>query len=155
MLHDLLHDQLEGVVPEDLLAIIRILSVKGWFTIEAYNKAMKDLSWSSYESSDKPMSVPIVRNVRKLRGKAVSMWVHIRNWPLIIRKFIVDHNEAALALGLKLHEVTERLTASEFCEYEIELVNDVIMEYLDMRQELRLQFPEFVGRPKPKHHFIR
>ena len=68
---DLLHDLLEGVVAEDLLSIIRCLSFKGWFTVDAYNKALKDLGWSSSEAGDKPQSVPTARKISKLRGKAV------------------------------------------------------------------------------------
>ena len=152
---DLLHDLLEGVVAEDLLSIIRTLSSKRWFSIEAYNTALKDLGWFSYETSDKPQSVPISRQTGKLKGKAVSQWVHCRNWPLVVKKFIVDKNDPVLALGLKLHELTERVTATEYYQYEIDLLEEVTTEYLEMRKKIRLDFPEFFKRPKPKHHFIR
>ena len=38
---DLLHDHMEGVMSQDLLGIIRILSLKKWFSIKEYNKDMK------------------------------------------------------------------------------------------------------------------
>ena len=152
---DLLHDLMEGVIPEDLLSIIRTLSSKGWLSVESYNLALKNLKWSSYESGDKPQSVPQVNKVKKLKGKAVSNWVHMRNWPLIMEKFIVDMTDPILVLGLKLHEITERITATEFFNYEIDLLGEAVMEYLDLRKDARLRFPEFFGRPKPKHHYLR
>ena len=151
---DLLHDLFEGVVAEDLLSIIRLLSVKGWFSLEDYNSKLKRMGWYSYETSDKPLAVPVNSKVNKLKGKAVSMWVHIRNWPLIIRDFVAEKTDPVLALGLKLHEVTERITASEFRLYEIHLVKEAIIEYLDMRKDVRLENPRIVLRPKPKHHFL-
>ena len=151
---DLMHDLMEGVVPEDLLSIIRILSSKGWFSIDAYNIALRDFGWPSYETGDKPQSVPISTKSVKLKGKAVSHWVHVRNWPLVLKAFIVDKNDAVLALGLKLHEVTERLTATEFYPYEVQLLKEAVLEYLDMRKDIRLEYPQFLKRPKPKHHFL-
>lgn len=68
---DLLHDHFEGVIAEDLLSIIKCLASKGWFTLELYNKALKDLGWVSHEAPDKPQSVPIGRQVKKLKGKAI------------------------------------------------------------------------------------
>ena len=152
---DLLHDHFEGVVPEDLLSVIRTLSSKGWFSLEGYNSKLKSFGWTSYETNDKPLGVPTTSKVAKLKGKACSQWVHIRNWPLLMRSFVGDRNDPVLALGLKLHEITERLTANEFQHYEIQLLKEAVLEYLDMRKEVRLEYPQFFKRPKPKHHFIR
>ena len=151
---DLLHDLFEGVVPEDLLGIIRLLSLKDWFTIEEYNRCLRRMGWTSYETTDKPLDVPINMKATKLKGKAVSHWVHIRNFPLIIDSFVTDKSDPVLALGLKLHEVTERITATEYYQYEIHLLKEAVLEYLDMRKEIRLENPRFLSRPKPKHHFI-
>ena len=151
---DLLHDLFEGVVAEDLLSIIRCLSLKGWYSLEAYNTSLKKIGWFSYESSDRPLAVPVNAKVVKLKGKAVSMWVHIRNWPLIIKPFIADRSDPVLSLGLKLHEVTERITATEFRQYEIDLLKEAVLEYLDMRKQIRLENTRIFLRPKPKHHFL-
>ena len=152
---DILHDLMEGVIPEDLLIIIRALAQKGWLSIESYNKTLHRFKWSSYEASDKPQFVPKDGKVKKLKGKAVSMWTHIRNWPLLIEKYVQDRNEPFLLMGLKLHEITERLTAHEYFEYEVSLVEDSVVEYLNLRRSLEKDFPNLVSRPKPKHHFIR
>ena len=153
---DLMHDLLEGIVPEDLLSIIKALSARGWFTIDAYNERLRKLGWQSYESRDRPESVVSGgKSASKLKGKAISQWVHLRNFPVLIEPFVQDKDDPVLALALKLHEVTERVTAGEFYEYEIELLHDSVIEYLEMRKNLRSLHPNIFKRPKPKHHFLR
>ena len=104
---DLLHDVLEGVASQDLLGIIRILSRKGFFDIEDYNIKLKSLKYDSYESGDRPQLVPTSMKVGKLQGKACSIWVHVRYFPLVIRNFNVRKDDNALKLALKLHNITE------------------------------------------------
>ena len=147
---DILHDIFEGVVSQDLLGIIRILKVKGWFTIAEYNSNLKVLKYKSNEASDKPESVPESMKVKKLIGKAVSNWTHLRNFPLLIRKFIKDKDEPALALGLQLHEIVERITANEFRMFEVNVLEERIIEFLDYRQKLFTDYPALLGNPKPK-----
>jgi len=110
-----MHDLFEGVVSEDLLAGIRILIKKGYFSVESYNKCIRNLRHSSM-SSDIPQPIPISLKVKKLSGKAVSIWVHIRIFPLLIRHFDVERNETALQLCLKLHELVEE-NMVEFISY--------------------------------------
>lgn len=74
---DVLHDIFEGVVPEDLLGIIRILAVKGWFSLDQYNIALAGLRYTSYEKNDKPCPVPTSSKIKKLKGKAVRQGFQI------------------------------------------------------------------------------
>ena len=104
---DMLHDVLEGVASQDLLGIIRILSREGWFSIEQYNMKLKDLKCEYYESSDRPQLVPTNNKVGKLVGKACSIWLHVRNFPLVIRNFSINEDTKALKLALKLHKMIE------------------------------------------------
>ena len=152
---DVLHDLLEGVVSQDLLGIIRIFSFKKWFTLEEYNNSLEELSFRFSEAADRPQGVPMSKKVSKLRGKACSLWVHMRNFPLIIRKYVNGERGAdpVLMLGLLLHEVTERLTASSFEDYEIHLLEEKIIEFLDLRRQIYEEFP-LLGSPKPKTHFL-
>ena len=69
---DILHDVMEGVIPEDLLSVIRILSKKGWFTLTQYNSALERMDFLSYEKGDQPYPVPTSNKVKKLKGKALS-----------------------------------------------------------------------------------
>ena len=143
------------MIPEDLLGIIRILSAKGWYTLEQYNNALKNLGYQSYERGDKPCPVPTKISVKKLKGKAVSNWVHLRNWPLVMRRFEADSEDVVLTLGLALHDIVERLCAQEYLPYEISVLNDKIVEYLNLRKIVREEYPNFMTNPKPKHHFLR
>ena len=152
---DILHDIMEGVIPEDLLGILRILSLKEWFTITQYNDTLERLDFLSYERGNKPYPIPTSRTVKKLKGKAVSNLVHLRNWPLLIKNLVVNKDEPVLLLGLKLHELVERMTAVEFYDYEVDILEDLVIDYLDLRKEIRAEYPSLMGRPKPKHHFIR
>lgn len=78
----------------------------------------------------------------------------MRNWPLLIKKFVQDESDDVLSLSLKLHEVTERLTAAEFFSYEVNILEEAVVGYLDQRKIIREEYPEFFHRPKPKHHYL-
>ena len=152
---DSLHDLMEGVIPQDLLGFIRIFIEKKWFSLEQYNEALKNLKYSSQESANKPQEVPKSPKVKKLPGKAVSHWVHMRNFLVILylKGWIPDQNDEVVQLAIKLHELTERLTAETFRPHEIETLDVVIHEYLDLRKIVFNNHP-VLGRAKPKHHFI-
>ena len=152
---DVLHDIFEGIIPEDLLGVIRILSSKNWFSLEQYNNALIALGYSSHESGDKPCPVQLSSKVKKLKGKAVSNWVHLRNFPLVINRFVIDNEDPVLDLALKLHQLVERLCAYEFYSYEVSLLQDKIIEYLDLRKIVRNDHPDLLLNPKPKHHLMR
>ena len=87
---DILHDVMEGVISEDLLGIIRILSSKNWFSIEEYNQTLQSLNYKSYEASDRPENLALSMRVKKLNGKACSVWTHMRNFSFVIRNFVKD-----------------------------------------------------------------
>ena len=151
---DILHDLFEGIISEDLLGIIRLLSSKKWFSIEEYNQSLQNLSYKSHEAGDRPENIPVSTKVKKLKGKACSVWTHMRKFPLVVRKFVKDREDTALELGLKLHAITERLTAVEFEDFEIDVLEDKIVDYLDERKMLHEERPDLLGRPKPKTHFL-
>ena len=81
--------------------------------------------------------------------------MHLRNWPVLIKSFILDKDDAVLSLSLLLHEVVERMVAAEFYAYEIDLLEEKVHQYLDLRKSIRLDYPNFMLNAKPKHHFIR
>ena len=67
---------------------------------------------------------------------------------------MIDSEDEMLNIGLKLHEVTERIMATEFLEYEVQLLEESVVDYLEMRRSIRSQNPDSFNKPKPKHHFI-
>ena len=123
----------------------------GWFSLENYNKQLRNFDFSSYESPDKPQLVPEKGN--KLPGKAVSLWIHCRNFPLIIRSLVRDECDPVLALALLLVDITARLMAMEFHSYDIVVLEEKIVQYLDNRKVVYEEHP-LIGRPKPKHHMM-
>ena len=106
-----MHDLIEGIFSQDLLGIIRIMSRLGWFSIEEYNLRLQQFNFKAQDASDRPQNVPTSINVKKLCGKACSLWVHMRNFLLIIRKYVrMNHmSNPILLLALKLHSLTEVL----------------------------------------------
>ena len=109
--------------------------------------------YKSYESSDKPQTISNPK-ARKLQGKAVSIWTHMRCFGMVISTFVQDFNDEVLDFGMELCEITERLTASEFRDFEIELLEGCISNYLDMRKKIFDEYPALLGSAKPKHHFM-
>ena len=81
--------------------------------------------------------------------------MHVRCWPLIIRNLVQDTDDPAIILGLKLHELVERLTAYEYYAYEIDILDAKLFEYMELRHQLRLEYPTIMPSAKPKHHFLR
>ena len=152
---DAMHDLMEGVLAQDLLGIIRILIDKKWFSLIDYNKALRSMKYSSQESSNKPQDVPSSPRIKKLPGKAISQWVHMRVFSIILyyKGWVVDSEDPVLLLALKLEDVTNRLCAEEFRIHDIETLEIVILEYLDMRKKVYEHY-SVIGRPKPKHHFL-
>ena len=78
----------------------------------------------------------------------------MRNWPLIMRKLAedIEFHDNVLGLGLLLHEIVERLVASEFREHEIDILEEKLYTYLDQRENVRRNYPTMMLNPKPKHH---
>ena len=151
---DCMHDLLEGVVSQDLFGVIKILAEKNWFSIEDYNLRLRNLGFTSYDAGDKPQDVPTNLRKMKLPGKAMSLWVHIRNFPLIIKPLVKDNEDAVLNLILQLVDIASRITATEIRNYEISILEDKIIDYLNARKEIYEEYPELLGTPKPKHHFL-
>ena len=149
-----MHDLLEGVVSQDLFGVIKILAEKNWFSIEDYNLRLRNLGFTSYDAGDKPQDVPTNLRKMKLPGKAMSLWVHIRNFPLIIKPLVKDNEDAVLNLILQLVDIASRITATEIRNYEISILEDKIIDYLNARKEIYEEYPELLGTPKPKHHFL-
>ena len=151
---DCMHDLLEGVVAQDLFGVVKILAEEGWFKIEEYNLRLRRIGFTSYDAGDKPQEIPLNLKKLKLPGKAMSLWVHIRNFPFIIKPFLKDIEDEVLNLVLLLVEITSRITAVEIRSYEISILEDKIIEYLDKRKEVFEEYPVLLGTPKPKHHFL-
>ena len=88
--------------------------MKKWFSVDEYNLKLSKFNYKNNERNDKPQNIPAKRTVKKLQGKAMSIWTHLRVFPFIIRNFVKDFKEPALLLAIDLFELVERITAPEF-----------------------------------------
>ena len=115
---------------------------------------LKKHPFKSYEADDKPQLI-VNKKAHKLPGKAVSIWLHMRSFGMIIQNLVPDFDfeDEVFLLAMGLSKITERLTASEFRDYEIDILEEMIQQYLDNRKEVFNQNP-VLGTPKPKHHFL-
>ena len=78
----------------------------------------------------------------------------MRNFPLIIKHLVDDPEDDIMKFALMLVDITNRLTAAEIRNYEISVLEDKIVEYLDARKDIFAEFPNLLGTAKPKHHFL-
>ena len=152
---DCLHDLFEGGIAQDLLGIIRILSSFGWFTIEEYNIALQKFPLSTRDLANKPQNVPTNKTVKKLIGKAVSQWLHIRIFLFILFEngWIGDEGNKVIQLAILLTDLSLRITAEKIEAYEIDVLEEVIVKYLDLRKEMYEEFP-VLRHAIPKLHFL-
>ena len=152
---DFLHDFLEGSLSEDLLSSIKILSHKKYFTETMYNNTLDKINFNPY---DKPEKVNLKSN-NKLKGKALSILSHIRYFGVIIRKLKLNFDtekifeENSYKLVIMLARLSERLMAPAIREYEVETLNEDIINYLDLRRKLYEDNEHLMTHAKPKHHF--
>ena len=152
---DAMHDLMEGVIAQDLYGVIKIMVEKGFFTVQEYNVHMRRIGFYSYEAADRPQDVP--DKAKKLPGKACSLWVHMRNFPLIIKSLMkdeADDEDGVLQLALKLLDVTNRIAVVEFRQHEIDVLEEEIINYLDSRKGVFEKYPNLIGKVRPKHHFL-
>ena len=74
------------------------------------------------------------------------------NWPLFIKSYITDEDDQVFALDFKLVEIVKQLTSLEFHSYEIDPLNESVLDYLDARNFIRMLYPKIMHRPKSKQH---
>ena len=150
---DVLHDLFEGSFSQDLCGVIKILSDKGWFSLDEYNNSLKKQDFKSFERSDRPQEIKSFKQM-KLPGKAVSVWTHIRNFGFIIQPFVMDYDDQVLALATEIGDIVERVTAVEIRQYEIDVLEEKILDYMEHRKLVFEEFPSLMGKTKPKHHYL-
>ena len=132
--------------------MIKILVYKKYFTESAYNAALSKLNFKNYDAPEK-----ISMKSNKMKGKAMSILSHLRYFGLILKKIPnLDEgvvNDDAFILAIELSRMCERLMAPSIREYEIDLLEEDVVLYLDKRAALFKEYPRFMNNPKPKHHF--
>ena len=149
---DCMHDVAEGIIAEDLLASIKILVSKKYFTAPDYNRVMSRIK---YGHEEKPEEISL--KAKRLKGKAMANFNHLRYFGMIIEKLGVDtkiFEEDSFKLVGMLIRATELLLAPRIQEYEVFNLKDIIEDYLEKRQDIfkNQNAKKLMPRMKPKHH---
>ena len=105
--------------------------------MDQYNLRLRMFNFHSYEAADKPQVIPQGKG-KKLPGKAISLWIHCRNFPLLIKSFVKDTDDDVFKLALLLVEVTNRVAAVEVMNYEIEVLENLISRKPDSQVTLEI-----------------
>ena len=84
----------------------------------------------------------------------------MNNYALFITLFSVNldppvelFREKAYVMFLKLSRIFEKVMCQCIRYYEVEILENEIIEYLDLRKDVFQEFPSLLTNPKPKHHF--
>ena len=71
-----------------------------------------------------------------------------------MKNLIQDEDDEVPDFLFKLVDITARITAEEFRSYEIDILEERVIEFLDARKGIFASFPDILRSPKPKHHFL-
>ena len=152
---DIMHDTMEGCIPEDMMAITKVLIKKGYFDEASYNRQLQMFSFKGYESNDRPEKISL--KAKKWKGKALSNLTHLRNFPMILEKTNPDGSvfkDECYLLAAKLHNIMEFLMSPVLRMFELSIFGEEVIEYLDERQRIGKQYPDIFNNVKPKHHYL-
>ena len=99
-----------------------------------------------------PEAVP--KKAKKLSGKACSLWVHIRNFPLVVKDFLlnnddVDSDDEVLIWVLKLVDIVNRITATEFRTMKLKIWSLKLWSILMLEKRSMISIPMFLERQNP------
>lgn len=150
---DVMHDFHELVACDDAQSIIMALVNSGYFTLDAYNQRLDDIHFADYECGDKPLDVKA--RDEKLRGKAMSIALHVRVMPLVISDILKDNHEQSPALDLLvlLHRLNEFMLADSLSVGDVITLQDLIIDYYSTRKICCEIYTTF-SHLKPKNHYL-
>ena len=88
----------------------------------------------------------------------MSLLTHLRNFGFIVKDFHEINprlvQEKAFSMILDLSKIVMKIMASQIREYEVSLLQQEIISYLNDRKIMFEEFPRFMSSPKPKTHFV-
>ena len=92
----------------DLLGILKVFIKKRYFTETEYNNSLKAHKFKRSEKNDRPELIMAGAKNKKLKGKALSICTHIRNFGYILKRIIKRDEifaEESYFLLLKLFKI--------------------------------------------------
>jgi hypothetical protein len=158
---DFLHDWLEKVGAMDGYSVIVGLIKSQKFTLDEYNYKLECLKLQSYEGSDRPQKMkPLKPNTRKLEDKGMATALHIRLLPYILfrlgaEKWLKDEDvRHLLLLMVKIVRINEYMLADKLSITDVNEFEDLMDEYVEIREICDGKFPRIFQHKTPKDHFI-
>ena len=144
------HDFFEGTFAYDVQFYVNyIINKEKLLSIDEFNEKIRYVKLSSRDAKNRPK---LFKNrPGKYEGNAGSLRILSRILTTILSGILeLSATENYL---IKLHELSEIITAPKLTVYEVDVVmEEIIVQYLDMRTEamVTLEMP----RARPKHHFL-
>ena len=139
------------MIPQDLLACLKILIKLKYFSETRYNEAIEKVNFKGHDKPEK-----LDTKLPKLKGKALSHFSHIRNAGLIMKHLRVKDEmfkEPSYQLIHQLMLITEKLMSPKIRIYEVMELEDQITSYLELRSSIKNDHSSIMKSMKPKHHF--
>lgn len=146
-----------GVVATDLLAILKVLIKKKFFTVDDYNESLKHHEFKRSENNDRPELINIAPKTTKLKGKALSILTHLRNVGYFMKRIIKNEaifDEPCYQLLLKLYKIVEYLMSPRMRLWEICDLQEEVLGFLILRKSLFEKYSDYFIRPRPKTHYL-
>ena len=146
------HDFFEGCYTYDVQFCLDYIILKEkLLSIEEFNEKIRCVKLSSRDAKNRPKYFKKRALNSKYEGNAGSLRVLSRILTTVLSGILSD--SATEKLLIKLHEVSEIITAPTLTVNEVDIeMDEIIMEYLDLRIEAveTMNMPN----PRPKHHFL-
>ena len=146
------HDFYEGVFSYDVQHYLDyLINKEKLISAEEFNGKIANCKLSGRDGKNRPKNFKVRAKNTKYEGNAGSLRVLSR----ILTSILADVLEESITEKyiVKLHEVSEIITAPKLDGYEIEFVmTRIILEYLDLRVEAIEELN--MANARPKHHFL-
>jgi len=140
------HDLFEGVVPYDVILVLRHFKLRYGLGDTMINRRLKAFKFLGREGRDMPP--PVSLTATKLKGHAVQNAVFLYVLPLLINDKIDTDDPVWRMLSL-LNILCKVLTSPQFRREYVPRLEALMFEYLSLRSSL---FPKI--KLRPKHHFL-
>jgi hypothetical protein len=149
---DVMHDFCEKVAPFDAMSILKVLVSSGLFTIEEYNRVLREVKLGDYEAADRPKIVN--PKTSSIPGKAMAVALHLRLMPFFIWRILRGNvpDSAAIDLLVILARILEYIMADQLSSADIDFFEELVVEFFEIRKICVQQYTTFCAITPKYHH---
>ena len=142
---DIAHDLFEGTVKDVLSRMIKEFVQQRYFAIDNFNTILAKFAFTGTDKVNTPSPIPADGNIKQTICK---MWCLFRLLPLMIGDR-VPPGDRTWQFYLQLRSIVEYLTAKRLKRGQVEVLRDLIDDYMLERLSLWPEVPI-----KPKEHYM-